>query len=80
MSPGDSLTSDTRGPDDPSLTPPDELVRELAGIFAAGYLRLLLRAAPDPPTSQQLATCGPEESAIKSDKELEAMGPQINPL
>ncbi len=57
-----------------------ELMRELASLLATGYLRLLLVGPPDPASPQHVATCGREDSAPKSDKELEAARPQSNPL
>ncbi len=66
----------TRGPDDPSLVPPDELVRELAGILAAGYLRVALRGVGTPKdstTPDVSATCGRGDSAHHGHEELDVL-------
>ncbi len=66
MTGGGSPAPHARGPDDPDLVPPDEMVREIAGIFAAGYLRVALRGVGTPKdstTPDVPATCGREDSA-----------------
>ncbi len=65
---------------DPSVPTDHGGIAAVAEILARAYVRLLLGAPPEPVSPQQLATCGRGESAMKSDKELDAAGPQSNPL
>ncbi len=57
----------------PEPGPPDEagVDVQIASILAAGYLRLLLSGAPDPPTPQHVATCVPAESAERAHNRLD---------
>ena len=63
-----------RSVDDPASLSPDERLSELAGIFAAGVLRLRHQALPDVPTTPPACY---DAAVISSPRPLEVVSETV---